>query len=467
MGASLYYQKLNTDFYQNSFLTGIRSIQTEKNFIIWENNINLFLKDSSVDKLKVKDIKNSYKIYKSTFKVFLKGFKGNGDFNLIKSHSEKLFKFNNSLLEDLKDQKLINLKNYISDWNKLKPGNKQIRLAYQKIGGELFISSVGEREKFKKIARKLNKVSIGNIIILLLLAFSLYLIFIKKILPPLLGIIKTINEVSEGLIKANAVLYNSSSKMNEQVDNKLAEIEKTTESVFETEKIMGSSQELSQKCQEESQKGKNLIKNVSNVVFNFNENMGEIDKSTKDLKHIIESFKQIEKKSKKINSIVSESRLLSFNAEIEAAHAGVFGKGFSVVAEEMGNLAISSGEISRSISNVVITGSNEADAIIKKSRKSIIIGYDSTNEFSKSFHDLEKLFNEIFNLVGEVQSFSQDQGKGIRMASASIRSIQKSVAHDSEEIKTLHGQTENLDENVKKLNKSFSILKNIIFGDND
>ena len=42
-------------------------------------------------------------------------------------------------------------------------------------------------------------------------------------------------------------------------------------------------------------------------------------------------------------------RFLGLNASIEAARAGEFGKGFSVVAKEVGDLATSSGTINKSI----------------------------------------------------------------------------------------------------------------------
>ena len=466
MGVSLYYQEINKDFYQNSFLNGIRSIQTEKNFIILENNIEILLKgpNKKTSKIRIKKIKRAVKTYKSTLKVFLKGFNGNFNKKELKSSSQKLFNFTNELLKEFKNNKHPKIKKFSTRWNKFKKKNLKIRTTLQELGSDLFISGIDSRDNFKILTKKINYISIGFILFLFLLFLAIYLIFLKKILPPLLNITHNIHDVSKELLKSETILFNTSSTMNELVDQKLADIEKTSESVFETEKIIDSSQELSKKCQSETKRGKTLIKNVSKAVLNFNKNMKDIDSATKNLDHIIKSFQDIDKKTKKINSIVSESRLLSFNAEIEAAHAGNFGKGFTVVAQEMGNLATSSGEISKSISDVVHDGSGKANDIIGISRKSIILGFDSSNEFSNSFTDLENSFAQIFELIEEVQSFSNEQTKGVRMAASSIKSIQRAVEEDSDQIKTLHSQTENLNDQFKILEDSFVDLNGVIFG---
>ncbi len=68
----------------------------------------------------------------------------------------------------------------------------------------------------------------------------------------------------------------------------------------------------------------------------------EIDKAS-NLIH------EINDKSCELDKIEGRQRILGLNASIEAARAGEFGKGFSVVAKEVGDLATSSGTINRSI----------------------------------------------------------------------------------------------------------------------
>ena len=83
----------------------------------------------------------------------------------------------------------------------------------------------------------------------------------------------------------------------------------------------------------------------------------------------------IEDKMQSLEEIVSQTHLLSFNASIEAARAGVAGQGFSVVASEIAMLAKSASEVHNAIrlevskvSKIIKVDENHSESLQKIER---------------------------------------------------------------------------------------------------
>ena len=82
--------------------------------------------------------------------------------------------------------------------------------------------------------------------------------------------------------------------------------------------------------------------------------MDEIINNSIRLKDMRSILANITEKTSIIHDIVFKTQLLSFNASIEAARAGEFGQGFAVVAEEIGNLAKTSGTAASEINKLLL-----------------------------------------------------------------------------------------------------------------
>ena len=112
-------------------------------------------------------------------------------------------------------------------------------------------------------------------------------------------------------------------------------------------------QDITVRTEEEIRASAKLLDEVVNIVVNSQ----YVRKKDEDLILIFDQeidkasdlIREINGKSCELDKIDGRQRILGLNASIEAARAGEFGKGFSVVAKEVGDLATSSGTINKSI----------------------------------------------------------------------------------------------------------------------
>ncbi|SES41607.1 methyl-accepting chemotaxis protein [Butyrivibrio fibrisolvens] len=164
------------------------------------------------------------------------------------------------------------------------------------------------------------------------------------------------------------------------------------------------------------------------------------------------AVKKIADASHSITEISSQTNLLSLNASIEAARAGDYGKGFGVVANEIGLLAQQSSTAATTINEIVedlVSDSTKSMEIIEElnaafneqssqltSTKSdmdgVVTGVNSVEQNTQTISDKVNMLNsskaQLIDLIAELSAISQENAASTEETNASMEELNATFA---------------------------------------
>jgi methyl-accepting chemotaxis protein len=198
-----------------------------------------------------------------------------------------------------------------------------------------------------------------------------------------------------------------------------------------------------------------------------------ISTSSHQLEEINSIIGQIAEKTKMLNGIVFQTKLLSFNASVEAARAGEKGKGFSIVAEEVGKLANLSGNSASDINEIVTKGQAQIQTALDVLRQGLegAMGKvrTSIDTATTTTHSLRSKFDDALNetiaastTAQEIAIATQEQAQGIKQISiavAQMNDVAHKLNHQSEEARD---SANGLDQALGEFNHGMIDLKKTI-----
>lgn len=340
-------------------------------------------------------------------------------------------------------------------------------------------------------------VGIAAVAICMLLVFAAVRLIMNYVVIPITNILDTIRE-SSGRINnmAGEVL-----KRTKTSRKSAADLHSLTEDLSTTIKEVANNVSVIHNNAEDVKEDVNNMTEECNAITAYSVDMNSradamqrsaqnnVDITSAKAAEILESLNEAIEKSKSVDQvnaltgeilgISQQTRLIAFNASVEAANAGEAGKGFAIVAREVRELASSSQEAANRIQEInhVVTAavhnlSENAQNVVNYMNESILTEFQEFVESGSQYKEdaayirqamdqfnarTESLRNSMFGIAESIGTITKAIDEGANGVTG-VSSSTKSLADDMEDITKRMGVNQEV---VGELEKETAVFDNL------
>ncbi|BAT20528.1 hypothetical protein AA0311_1919 [Asaia bogorensis NBRC 16594] len=182
-----------------------------------------------------------------------------------------------------------------------------------------------------------------------------------------------------------------------------------------------------------------LVSDINEQAGSFKDIVGE---TVSAISGIAQRYFNMVESLRLIEDISLQTRLLSFNAAVEAAHAGGEGKGFGVVADEIRSLAHRSAEAAQVIAELVT-----------QSRETMKTGVALTEKVASGMESITCQVASVNNFIRSIEDTTKNQARSIGEINKNIKSIEDVAGNNMCMTDDVNRNCLDLDQQVASLNE--------------
>ena len=265
-------------------------------------------------------------------------------------------------------------------------------------------------------------------------------------------ILNKLKEVETGLSQTIYNVKESSDKVSAGADQ-LAEraqglAEGATDQAAALEELTASVNEVASHVAENTESTDRVHDQAKKVVIKADHGTAKMKELIESMKHISDTTNDIQTVIEKIESIASQTNLLSLNASIEAARAGEAGRGFAVVAEQIKELAEESA-----------SSAEETRVMLTNSLNQVEIGSSVADETSQFMAEMIEQLDAVVMEVAKIRQVSDRQAESVKQISQAIEQVNGVVQENSATSEQVSATSQELSASAEGLDEMISGFK--------
>lgn len=239
------------------------------------------------------------------------------------------------------------------------------------------------------------------------------------------GMMGALGDLMAGISGSGATLAASSGELKETAGTLSNRAQQNAASLEETSAAL---EELSASIKQVSGNVEDASRNAQNARETAQSSEKIAADAAESMERITGASSEISRAVGVIDDIAFQINLLALNAGVEAARAGDAGRGFSVVASEVRQLAQRAGEASREIASVITRSDaavaegvdkvSHAQNSLEKIAESVISISSGVEEISTAFSEQVNVISEVTTAVAQIDGNTQQQAAAFEEVTA-------------------------------------------------
>ena len=260
---------------------------------------------------------------------------------------------------------------------------------------------------------------------------------LRKIVTQVQSAAVKVSETSSNSETAIATLSHEAQQQFHQVTQAIERIESMVNS---TQAVAANAKQVETAVQQANQTvkaGDTAMNKTVDGIMAIRETVAE---TSKKIKRLSESSQKISKVVSLISNFTTQTQLLALNASIEATRAGEYGRGFSVVADEVRSLSRQSAEATREIEKLVQeiqAETVEVTTAMDLGIQQVVGGTNLVNETRQQLNEIVTATAQISQLVQGITQATQvqtQQSQLVTQAMSDVAAIANKNSTDSTHI---------------------------------